>query len=143
MTIIAGQPLDLPTIIAAINDINDLKAQLGLDKNESVIIGQDRVATVYPTSGISVEAANISIDKTEAKSDQIGFRHTFVTKFSKPPVVTSTMLHTAGSNVVQDHSIVITKITTQEVSGYVRFQSSGSVANTSLNIIAVGSAIGV
>lgn len=143
MTIIAGQPLDLQTIIAAINDINDLKAELGLDKNESIIIGQDRVANTYPTSSISVEAANISLDKVEAKSDQIGFRHSFTTKYSKPPVVTATLFHTAGSNVVQDHSVVITKITTQEVSGYVRFQASGSIANTSLNVVAVGSATGL
>ena len=143
MTIIASQPLDLPTIIAAINEINSLKNQLGLDKNESIIIGQDRVATTYPTSGISIEAANVPLDRVEVKSDKADFLHTFSTPYNKPPVVTATLFHTAGSSVVQDHSVVITKITTREVSGYVKFQASGGIANTSVNVVAVGASAGI
>ena len=143
MTIIAGQPLDLQTIITAINELNDLKAQLGLDRNESVVISDDRIKRTYPTSALSLEAVNVTLDKVETSANQVTFKHAFTTQYQNKPVVTATLFSTSGTNVVQDHSVVITTLNTKEVSGYVRFQANGSIANTSVNIIAVGSRIAV
>lgn len=143
MTIIAGQPLDLDTIIKAIDTVNDLSSRQGKEIADSVITGQDRVANTYATQTLSIQAAIVPLDKVEATGDQVGFSHSFTTKYSKPPVVTATLFHTAGSNVVQDHAVVITNITTDKVSGYVKFQANGGIANTSLNIIAVGSSTGL
>jgi hypothetical protein len=141
MTIIAGQPLDLDTIIAALAKIDDLESALGAGKNESVII-KNGIATFYPTSSMSIEAANVSLEKTEAKADQIGFSHTFKTKYRQPPVVTATLVHTAKSTVVRNHSVVITNIDTSGVSGYVSFQASGNIPETTVNLVAIGTTIG-
>jgi hypothetical protein len=138
MTIIAGQPIDLQTIIDTINKVNTLETQLAQNSTQSSITGYDGVKTNYPASKISIEAANIKLDKTEANANQIAFSLT-LTNFKKTPIVTATLVSTSNSTVVQDHSVVITEVTTSTVKGYVKFQASGTIPNTTVNIIAVGS----
>jgi len=138
MTIIAGQPLDIQTIIDTVNTVNGLVSRQGKEATDSSVTGQDKVTNTYSTTSLSIQAANVSLDKVEATADIVTFSHSFAIAYQKPPVVTATLFHTANSSVVQDHAVVITNTTTQNVSGYVKFQASGSIANTSVNIIAIG-----
>jgi len=141
MTFIAGQPVDLQTIIKTVDKVNNLESELAQNTNASVVV-KNSTATTYRTSAISVEAAEVNLQSSEAKSDQIRFNHSFKVGYKTAPVVTATLIHTEKSNVVQDHTIVIDVITTSNVSGYVKFRSNGSIAGSKINIIAVGSTTG-
>ena len=137
MTITPGQPIDLATITQAINDLNDLTAVVKTSTSNSIYVGQDSVSVQNATSKMSMEAAYVNLDKTETKADSVQFRHTFKTNFTKPPVVTATLFEKSSSSVVQNHSVVITSITTREIVGYVKFEASGKF-NSLINLIAIG-----
>lgn len=136
-----GQPLDLAYIYQIANTVNELAVQL------TPTIG--RYTTIRtPTAGIqSVRTSDARIVGTYAEATNSsttspdgegGFFATFA-DFKYPPVVTVTPVLTGETNTDagKDVSVVITNITTNSVTGIVRFNTIG-IAKVDVNIIAVG-----
>jgi hypothetical protein len=136
-----GQPLDLAYIYQIANAVNELAAQMSptvgryttirtqAAGNQSVRTSDTRIVGAYTT------ATNNSTTSPDGEGT---FSYNFA-DFKYPPVVTATPVLTGATNTDagKDISVVITNITTNSVSGIVRFNTIG-IAEVDVNIIAVG-----
>jgi hypothetical protein len=137
-----GQPLDVTYVYQIVEAINELSSQISsarykyasIDtsdgKNESTLLTETKVV-----AGERVIYSNLT--PVTADSPPKTFSYTFNGEFRYPPIVTATPVLLEGTAAGIDVSVVIQSITNGSVSGFVKFNTGGSVA-LKVHIIAVG-----
>lgn len=138
-----GQPLDVTYLYQIANAVNDLTDTISTATyNYTTIntsgIGVNTVknsdAKIYATYKDVVSGETVSSNTTKS------WTVNFDSPFQYPPLVTATIVNrTTGeaAAIGNDVIITVTSVTTESVSGVVRFNSSGNIT-VSINLIAIG-----
>jgi len=137
-----GQPLDLSYIYQMASVINDLSAQVSPSNYKYVTLDT-------PSSGKqSIKASEARIiggfvslvsSSTVNAANEKEFSYDFSSDFAYPPIATATIVNTGESptEAGKDISLSLTSVTTSNVKGVVRFNTSGEVS-VGVNIMLIG-----
>lgn len=135
-----GQPMDVTYFYQIATAVNDLAKQISsATYNSTTINSPSGVKETVKTSearifaGYSVVATNSTVSAGNEKP----FSITFDNGFKYIPIVSATAVNTGGTAVGKDVLVVIKNITTSQVDGTVKFNTSGDVS-LSVHVIAIG-----
>jgi hypothetical protein len=134
-----GQPLDVTYIYSMANSLNQLSDQVSTATyNYTTIDTPTAGKQSIKTSEARVLGCSLSVasNSTVTASSTKTFSYTYGNNFKYIPVVTATPINiggVAGENV----TVVITSVTTSNVSGIVRFNAAGNVS-VDVNLIIIG-----
>jgi hypothetical protein len=136
-----GQPLDLTYIYQLANAINDLSNQVSSSASRYTTVdlpnGDQRSVR---TSDSRIVAGYIKV--TNLESNTTGSEATFTYTFSDfqfIPIITATPILTGevATDASKDISVLLTTVTTNSVSGVVKFNTIG-VSSIGVNLLIVG-----
>ena len=135
-----GQPLDVTYIYQLADTINSLSTQISsatynYTTIDTVSAGKQNIKTsdAKIVAGYDIVANN----STVSAGNEFPFSVTFNADFKYPPIATATPVNIGGTPAGQNLSVVITSVSTNEVSGIVRFNASGDLS-VSVHVIAIG-----
>lgn len=138
-----GQPLDVTYLYQIANAVNDLSDSISTatynyttvnTKGIGINTVKNSDAKIYATYEDVVTGETVSANTTR------GWTINFNSPFQYPPLVTATVVNTTtgeAAPVGNDVIITVTQVSTESVSGVVRFNSSGNIS-VSINLIAIG-----
>jgi hypothetical protein len=135
-----GQPLDVTYIYQLANSINEISNEISSATYNYTTIGtRDAGDQVIQTRAARIVAGFIDIvnNETVTAGSTKQFSFTYSSDFKYPPVVTATVVNRGNSDIGDDITVVLRRVTTSRVEGVVRFNSSGQVT-TSVNLTAIG-----
>lgn len=136
-----GQPLDLSYIYQLANSINEIASEL------SPRVGRYTTIETVSASRQSVRTSDarivggfvlVSNNSTTSPDSETIFSYPF-SDFQYAPIVTASPILTSGSSTDsgKDVSVILTQVTTNRVSGVVKFNTIG-LASVGVNILAIG-----
>lgn len=135
-----GQPLDVTYIYQLADTINDIATQVSsatynYTTIDTTTAGKQSIKTsdARIVGGIFLVAPNSIVNAGNEKTFTVPLGQDF--KF--PPVVSATPVNISGTPAGQNVTVVVTRVSNSEVSGIVRFNSSGEVS-VSVHVIAIG-----
>ena len=135
-----GQPLDVSyvyDIVAAVNELSDRLSSSGngtfkiISETGEPTSGSINTMAVFAKTYILGTSKDVSAGQQEAFSITYNFQNT--------PMVVATPFDSEKTAAGQDVSVVITSVTNTNASFVVRYNTKG-VANTKINILAIGKA---
>jgi hypothetical protein len=137
-----GQPLDVTYIYQIVEAINDLSSQISSSKYKYASIDTINGTESTLLTDTKIVAGEVSIYSTltpvTAESPPKTFDFKLVGgEFKYPPIVTATPVLLEGTSAGTDVSVVIQSITNGLVTGFVKFNTGGSVA-LKVHVIAIG-----
>jgi hypothetical protein len=136
-----GQPLDVTYVYQIVEAINELSSQISSSKYKYASIDTPGGNEGTLLTETKVVAGSKDIYKTlttvTADTAPVPFSYPFQGEYKYPPIVTASPVLLEGTAAGIDVSVVIQSITTGAVSGFVKFNTGGSVA-LKVHIIAVG-----
>jgi hypothetical protein len=136
-----GQPLDVTYVYQIVEAINELSSQISSSKFKyaSIDTPDGNQGTLLTETKVVAVSADIYSVLTPVTADTapVSFSKSFNGEYKYPPIVTATPILLEGTSAGQDVSVVIQSITNGSVSGFVKFNTGGSVA-LKVHIIAVG-----
>jgi hypothetical protein len=136
-----GQPLDVTYIYQIVEAINDLSSQISSARYKYASIDTINGTESTLLTDTKVVAGEVSIYSTltpvTAESAPKTFDFKLSGEFKYPPIVTATPVLLEGTSAGTDVSVVIQSITNSLVSGFVKFNTGGSVA-LKVHVIAIG-----
>ena len=131
-----GQPIDTQYIYDIVNSLISINSELATTGTSNVKVGTTKYGTPK-TSSLNVDAQSINVvnavnvKKANATTGQLAF----TTAFTKPPVVTATLVSKSTSAVRA--AVTITAVDTTSVYYKINYDTDG-LTTLDLNIIAVG-----
>lgn len=135
-----GQPLDVTYVYELAQAVNDLSKEVSPATYDYVTVQtadngpQNRKVTEVRVIGGLVKVAS---SQPVTPGEQLNFSHSFAGEFRFPPIVTATAINVgqtpAGANV----TVVLNDPSTSGVSGFVKFNTSGT-ASLNVNLIIIG-----
>lgn len=135
-----GQPLDLSYLYQVANAVNELSSSVSLSTYKYLTIdtktsnGKQSIRTAEAKIiGAYVEVTNSTVT---GGTTEISKTYPF-TNFDIPPVVTASIVNEGGTPAGEDATVIITKVSTSEVSFKVKFKTTGN-ASVGVNLIIVG-----
>jgi hypothetical protein len=135
-----GQPLDVTYIYQLADTVNQLSTQVSsatynYTTIDTINAGKQNIKTSEArfVGGIYVVANNSTVTAGTEKT----FTIPFGTDFKFAPIVSATPVNLTGTPAGQNVTVVVTSVSTGEVSGIVRFNASGNVS-VSVHMIAIG-----
>lgn len=134
-----GQPIDVSYIYQIANALNQLSDQVSVaTANYTTIDTLSAGKQSVKTSEAKVVAGFVTVasNKTVTASQTQTFTYNF-SRFKYTPVVTATPVNSGKTTAGENVSVVITDVTTESVSGIVRFNTAGEVSAI-VNLIIVG-----
>lgn len=136
-----GQPLDLSFVYELAKAINTLSDELSPNVQQTEIDTVSAGKQKIRTGDARIVGGYINVTNSSSTSpDGEGpFTYPFETNFAYVPIVTATpiLIEEGSTEAGKDITVVLTKITTSQVQGVVRFNTIG-VASVGLNLLAVG-----
>lgn len=135
-----NQPVDTHYLYQLAELVNQLANQISVaTDNNSVVDTQSAGPQKSKTSALSVVGGSIKVasDSTVTASNTKTFTYLFDNGFKYAPIVTASVVNTAGTSAGENVSVVLTDISKSSVTGIVRFNSNG-VVSINVNFIAVG-----
>lgn len=146
-----GTPIDVSYINQIVDEVNNLNSVVASSASKSVVPDNTGLKPTQQvaTSRLSVVAGKIKVttddnSKTaDVKTFTLDFGKTFLYKpiVSATPEIQSTGSGLAGSNA--SVTVILTSITTTNVTGKLVFNSDAKQTNVYINIIAVGIPAGI
>lgn len=146
-----GTPIDVTYINQIVDEVNNLNKVVASSAASSRVpqSGKSKPTEKISTANLSVVAGKIKVttDDNSKTADVKPFTFDFGKTFKYEPIcsatpeITSTGSGLAGSNA--SVTVIITKITTSNVSGKLVFNSDAKQTNVLINIIAVGIPAGI
>lgn len=138
-----GQPLDVTYIYTLAQAINEVSESISFSTSNYTSIDQktpqpgrqdlkNNNAKIYASYYDVVNNETVTANTTKT------WTINFASNFKYPPIVIATPINTGTSDIGNDVFTVITSVTTSQVNGIIRFNSSGSQVSTTINIIAIG-----
>ena len=135
-----GQPIDVSYIYQIVEAVNELSSQASSSTYKYTTVdttnGQQSFVT-SETKMVGGEASVYSTLTTVTAGQTQQFSYPFKGEFKYAPIVSATPVLIEGTTAGQDISVIIQSVTTSNVTGVVRFDSSGSLA-VKVHIIAIG-----
>jgi hypothetical protein len=136
-----GQPLDLSYIYQLAEAINNLSNQLSpVNAKYTTVDTVSNGKQTIRTSDARIVGGRVNVTNASANTarNEQEFSYTF-SDFAYPPIVTATPIVTdiANTQASKDVSVVLTNVTVSQVTGIVRFGTSG-VANIGVNLTIIG-----
>lgn len=134
-----GQPLDLSYIYQIAKAVNDLSNELSpVNAKYTSIDVEGQGKQEVRTSNSRIIGGYKDITKTTDSSTEEPFEYGF-SNFAYPPIVTATTYATgaAKTQAAKDTSVVLTEITTNSVTGVVKFNTAGA-ASVRVNLTIIG-----
>lgn len=135
-----GQPLDVSYIYQLTNALNQLSDQVSsatynYTTVDTVSAGKQNIKTseARVIAGYQVVATNSTVTAASTKE----FNYSFPTDFKYVPIVTASPVNTGKTAAGENVSVVITNVTRSNVTGIVRFNSSGDLSIV-VNLIIIG-----
>lgn len=135
-----GQPLDVTYIYQLTNAVNQLSDQVSsatanYTTVDTTSAGKQNIKTseLRVIGGSYVAATNSTVTASSTKE----FSYSFGTNFKYPPIVTTGIVNTGKTTAGENVSVVITNVTTNNLTGVVRFNASGDLS-TVINLIIIG-----
>lgn len=135
-----GQPLDVTYFYQIATAVNDLAKQISsATYNSTTINSPSGAKETVKTSEARIFAgySTVATNSTVSAGNEKPFSITFDNGFKYIPIVSATAVNTGGTAVGKDVSVVVKNITTSQVDGTVKFNSSGDVSLT-VHVIAIG-----
>jgi hypothetical protein len=135
-----GQPLDVAYIYQITNALNQLSDQISsatynYTTVDTISAGPQNIKTSEARiiAGIHPAATNSTVTAATTKE----FSYSFGVDFRYPPIVTATPVNTGQTSAGENVSVVITNVTNGNLTGVIRFNSSGDLSIV-INMIIVG-----
>lgn len=135
-----GQPLDVTYIYQLADTINDIATQVSsatynYTTVDTTTAGKQSIKTsdARVIGSIDVVASNSAVNAGNEKP----FAVSFDSDFKFPPIVSATPVNLSGTPAGQNVTVVVTSVTTKDVRGVVRFNTTGEVS-ISVHVIAIG-----
>jgi hypothetical protein len=136
-----GQPLDVTYVYQIVEAINDLSSQISSAKYKyaSIDTSDGNESTLLTDTKVVAGSIDIYSTLTAVTAETLPktFTYSFKGEYKYPPIVTATPVLLEGTSAGQDVSVVIQSITNGSVTGFVKFNTGGSVA-LKVHLIAVG-----
>lgn len=136
-----GQPLDLSFVYRLVEEVNRISAEVSPNIQQTEIDTVSAGKQMIRTSDTRIVGGYINVTNSSSTSpDGEGpFTYSFENNFAYVPIVTATpiLIEEGSTESGKDITVVLTKITTSQVQGVVRFNTIG-VASVGLNLLAVG-----
>ena len=136
-----GQPLDLSyiyNIAKAINDLSDQSNSLaqanGIIVDNGSGVQSSRVSGAQMVGKFVTVSSSSSVNAQNEHSETISFSPA---TFSRPPIVTASLVNLGGTSIGTDSTIILKNISTDSCTVVVKFGSSG-LTSIGVNIIAIG-----
>jgi len=135
-----GQPLDVTYIYELAQAVNDLSKEVSPATYDYVTIQtadngpQNRKATEDRGIGALIKVAS---SQSVTPGEQLNFSHSFAGEFRFPPIVTATAINVGQTSAGASVSVILNDPTTSGVSGFVKFNTSGT-ASLNVNLIIIG-----
>lgn len=138
-----GQPLDvtyLSVLASAINDLAETVTAVGVNRHTSIDIAENTPKVVKTSDAMIVGGySKVTNTTPNTAGSEKEFIYRFDNSFGYLPVVTATPI-TIGDTATtasKDVSIVLSEITTSQITGIVTFNQTG-ISSIGVNIIAIG-----
>jgi hypothetical protein len=135
-----GQPLDVAYIYQITNALNQLSDQVSVATGNYTTVdtasaGQQSIKTsdLKIIGGSYTVATNSTVTASSTKE----FTYNFKNNFKYSPIVVATPFNQGRTAAGENVSVVITNISTNSITGLVRFNASGDVTVV-VNLIAIG-----
>jgi hypothetical protein len=135
-----GQPIDVSYIYQITNAVNNLSDQVSTATYnyttiDTVSAGKQNIKTseARMIGGYIVVANNTTVTKDTTKT----FSYSFPSDFKYTPIVTASPVNTGTTPAGDDVTVVISDVTRGNVSGIVKFGTSGTVSIT-VNLVIIG-----
>jgi hypothetical protein len=135
-----GQPIDVSYIYQITNAVNNLSDQVSTATYnyttiDTVSAGKQNIKTseARMIGGYIVVANNTTVTKDTTKN----FSYSFPSDFKYTPIVTASPVNTGTTPAGDDVTVVISDVTRGNVSGIVKFGTSGTVSIT-VNLVIIG-----
>ena len=135
-----GQPLDVTYLYQIANALNDAVDTISTATYNYTSVnteGFGRQDVKNSNAKIYATFVNVVSEETVSGNTTKSFTVRFESDFKYPPIVTATPIN-KGSTIGNDAFVVINSVSTDSVTGTVRFNSSGQVTNILVNVIAIG-----
>lgn len=135
-----GQPLDVSYIYQLANAVNDLSAQVSPATYKYVTVdalGVGKQSVKASEARILGGYVEVVSSATKTAGTEVEFTYEFATDFKYAPVVTATPINIGKTDAGKNVSVVLKQISTSNVVGSVRFNSTGDLS-VAVNIIVVG-----
>jgi flagellar hook assembly protein FlgD len=135
-----NQPIDTHYIYQMAELLNQLANQISVaTDNNSVVDTLSAGPHKSKTSALSIVGKTLKVasDSTVTASNTKTFTCLFDNGFKYAPIVTASVVNTAGTSAGENVTVILTDISKSSVTGIVRFNSSG-VVSINVNLIAVG-----
>ena len=130
-----GQPIDTNYMYSIVEAVNKLTEKITLTNNKYLTVGDD--SDKVSNSRIIAKTLSV-VSGAEVKSgDTRPFLLAFNGDFKNKPVVTATIQNETETLAGKNAFAVLNSVTKDGVSGFVRFNESGT-ANILVHIIAIG-----
>ena len=134
-----GQPLDVAYIATLADAVNNLSNELSPAKARYTTIDTPTGPVTERTSNARIVGGYVNVTSGSAVAGQeVPFTYSF-SDFKYIPVITATPVATVfnTTNPSKDVTVVLTSITTSQVSGIVKFNSTG-VTTVGVNLLIIG-----
>lgn len=134
-----GQPLDLSYIYQLAEAINNLSNELSpAVKNRTIVDVAGYPQQSIRTSNSRIVGGYVDVSKKDASSVEETFTYRY-SDFEFIPIITATpyIADAAKTAAGKDATVVLTEITTSQVSGVVRFNTPGE-ATVRINLLIIG-----
>jgi hypothetical protein len=135
-----GQPLDVAYISQLSAAVNDLADQVSSATYNYTTIDTDssgkqniKTSETRMVGGYVKVASDSTVTASETKS----FTYTFSGDFKYVPIVTATPINSGKNSAGENVTVVLTDVSRSSVTGFVRYNTGGSVS-TIVNLIIIG-----
>ncbi len=137
-----GQPFDLALVYRIIEEINNLWTEISVRiSSYSTVQAGETLSSVRSSELRTFAAFKDVINNDNVKaSEPKTFEFTFDRAFKSPPIVSTSVQAIGDSNAsdaTKSSTIVLTKVESGKVEGFIKFEKAGRAA-VRVNIIAVG-----
>lgn len=137
-----GQPLDvtyLSTLASAINDLASAVSSVGTNKFTTIDVSESPKSIKTSDAMIVGGYATVTNTTPNTAGSEKEFVYRFDSSFGYLPIVTATpiTLGDSATTASKDVTVVLSRISTSEISGIVTFNQTG-ISSIGINLIAIG-----
>ena len=135
-----GQPLDVAYISELSVALNELTKEISTATgNYTTIDTESSGKQSIKTSEARMVGGYVAVasDSKVNASDTKPFTYTFASDFKYVPIVTATPINKGKNSAGENVTVVLTDVSRSSVTGFVRYNASGSVS-TIVNLIILG-----